>query len=89
MNEVLMRKVDVAAGYAPLAVAASGTPTVFSVTISASPANSAVVYFLGDDGLTDVPWVAGEWHTFQSVDLSKIYVKGTVGDTLTLIGGTW
>jgi len=84
MNSVFMRKIDVTATYAPLAA----ERTVVTVTISCPPANAAAVYFKGDDG-SDVPWIAGEWHTLVGVNLADIQVKGTVGDTVTLVGGTW
>jgi len=84
MNNILMRQVAVGADYAPLAA----ERTVVTVTISCPPANAAVVYFKGDDG-SDVPWVAGEWHEFKSVNLADIQIKGTVGDCVTLVGGTW
>ena len=84
MNNILMRQVAVGADYAPLAA----VQTVFSGTISCPPANAAVVYFKGDDG-SDVPWVAGEWHEFKSVNLAEIQIKGTPGDTVTVVGGTW
>jgi hypothetical protein len=61
---------------------------VGSVTISSPPTNAAVVYFLGDDG-SDVPWVPGEWHSFRSIDLAAVRVKGTAGDVVTINGGTW
>ncbi len=84
MNNCLMRKIDVTGDYAPLA----DTTTVASVTISCPPANAGTVYFKGDDG-SDVPWIPGQWHDFRSVDLSSIEVKGTPGDAVTLVGGTW
>ena len=84
MNNVIMRKVEVAAGYAPLA----GESTVMSGQISASPDNGGNVFFKGDDG-QDVPWVPGEYHDFRSVDLAEIQIKGTAGDVVTIVGGTW
>ena len=84
MNNVIMRKVTVGAAYAPLAT----TTVVASVTISTPPGNSGTVYFKGDDG-SDVPYVPGEWHDFRSVNLAEIEVKGTPGDSVTIIGGTW
>jgi len=84
MNNVLMRKVDVTADYQPLAA----ERTVVTVTISCPPGNSANVLFKGDDG-SDVPWIPGEWHEFKNVDLRGIQVKGTVGDTVTVVGGSW
>jgi len=84
MNNTIMRRIDVAGSYQPLV---SGK-LVGSVTISCPPTNAGDVYFEGDDG-SDVPWVPGEWHDFRSVNLADIKVKGTVGDTVTAVGGTW
>jgi hypothetical protein len=84
MNNVVMRKITVTANYQPLAA----VKTVASVTISTPPANSGTVFFRGDDG-SDVPWIGGEWHTLKSVDLADIYIKGTAGDVVTVVGGTW
>jgi hypothetical protein len=84
MNNVIMRTKTVAAEYQPLVA----EQLVGSVTISTPPGNADNVTFKGDDG-SDVAWVPGEWHEFRSVDLSAIEVKGTPGDTVTVIGGTW
>ncbi len=84
MNNVIMRKVEVTASYQPLV----STGLVGSVTVSCPPGNAADVLFKGDDG-SDVPWKPGEWHEFRSVNLAEIEVKGTVGDTVTIVGGTW
>lgn len=84
MNNTIMRAIDVTADYAAL----SATPLVATATISCPPTNAAAVYFLGDTE-DDVPWQPGEYHTLQRVDLSRIQIKGTVGDTVTVIGGTW
>ncbi|MFO8015096.1 MAG: hypothetical protein R6X20_17550, partial [Phycisphaerae bacterium] len=66
----------------------AASTTVASVTISCPPANAGTVYFKGDDG-SDVPWVPGEWHSLVRVNLAEIEVKGTPGDVITLVGGTW
>ena len=42
----------------------------------------------GDEG-ADVPWVPGEWHEFNRVNLAEVQVKGTPGDIVTVVGGTW
>lgn len=84
MNNVIMRKIDMMADWQPLSMVC----LIGSVTISAPPTNAAAVVFRGDDG-SEVPWTAGEWHDFRSVDLSTIYVKGQSGDVLTVVGGTW
>ena len=84
MNNIIMRKIDVSENYTPLA----SEKTVCTVTISAPPTNAGNVLFKGDDG-SDVPWLAGEWHTLTSINLADIQIKGTVGDLVTLVGGTW
>jgi hypothetical protein len=84
VNNVIMRQVEVGADYAPLVDAR----LVGSVTISCLPTNADTVHFKGDDG-SDVPWQPGEWHTFRSVDLNSIEIKGTAGNKVTIVGGTW
>jgi hypothetical protein len=84
MNNVVMRKIVVTGDYQPLASA----KLVASVSISTPPSNTGTVYFTGDDG-SDVPWVPGEWHEFRSIDLSAVQAKGTAGDVVTIVGGTW
>jgi hypothetical protein len=77
-----MRKIDVTDSYQPL----SSGKLVASVTISTPPGNSASVTFKDAAG-NEVGWISGEWHDFHSIDLSEIQVKGTPGDTVTIIGG--
>ena len=84
MNNVIMRKIDVTANYQPLA----DERTVLSGTISTPPGNSANVTFKAEGG-NEVEWIPGEWHDFRSIDLAEIEVKGTPGDEVTVVGGTW
>ena len=84
MNNTIMRKTDVTGSYQPLVSA----KLVGSVTISCPPTNLGEVTFKGDDG-SDVPWVPGEWHDFRSINLAEIEVKGTAGDVVTIVGGSW
>jgi len=84
MNNVVMRKVVVTADYQPLA----GTSLVASVEISTPPTNADPVIFKGDDG-SEVPWLPGEFHSFKSIDLGSLQVKGTPDDVVTVVGGTW
>jgi len=84
VNNVIMRKITVTAVYQALVA----SRMVSSVTISTPPSNSGPVYFRGDDG-TDVPWIPGEWHKFVAVNLADIKIKGTPGDVVTVVGGTW
>lgn len=84
MNNVVMRKIVVTPAYQPL-VAQS---LIATVEISVLPSNAAPVFFRGDDG-SDVPWIAGEYHTLKNIDLAELQIKGTPGDAITIIGGTW
>ena len=85
MHNVVMRKVTVTAAYQPLS---AKSREVASVEVSTPPTNAGVVFFRGDDG-TDVPWIPGEYHEFKRVNLAEIFVKGTPGDVVTIVGGTW
>jgi len=78
----IMRTIVVTASY----VALSEVELIGKVTISCLPTNSGNVTFQGDDG-SEVPWVAGEWHDFDHVDLSTILIKGTADDIVTVVGG--
>jgi hypothetical protein len=84
VNSTIMRRIPVTADYQPL----SAVALVGSFEISAVPTNAASVFFQGDDG-SDVPWMPGEYHAVYRVDLSRILAKGTPGDQVTVIGGTW
>ena len=86
MNNVIMRSVAVTTEYQPL----SAVKLVGSVTISTPPTNSADVLFENDDPeLPGIQWVPGEWHEFNSSNLAEVRIKGTPGDVVTIIGGTW
>ena len=86
MNNVIMRVITLDGGdYKPLVPESLIAGTV---VISCPPANAGPVFFKGDDG-SDVPWIAGEWHTLVGINLADIQVKGTVGDSVTLVGGSW
>jgi len=83
MNNVLMKKIVLTAEYQRL----SDASLVASVTISCPPLNAGSATFKVDSD--EVPWVPGEYHEFRSIDLFDIQVKGTPGDIVTVIGGTW
>ncbi|MCL2641050.1 MAG: hypothetical protein FWD53_09420 [Phycisphaerales bacterium] len=84
MKNFVMLRVDLTEEYQPL----SAKSLVASVDINVPPSNAGPVYFRGTDG-KDVPWsqLAAEWHRFYSVNLSEIFVKGTPGDVVTVVGG--
>lgn len=86
MNNVIVRKIVLTDEWQPL----SPTSLVGSVTVSTPPTNAATVFFRAvGETAHEVPFVAGEWHDFVSVDLASIEVKGTPGDIVTIIGGSW
>ena len=85
MNNVVLRTIALSADFQPLSPRDS---EVASVDVTAPPGNQAPVIFQGDDGST-VTWIPGEYHTFLRVDLAAIRARGTPGDVLTLVGGTW
>ena len=84
MNNTIMRLVTVTGTYTPIAT----TRTVATVNISCPPGNSGDVYIRGDLD-EDVPIEPGEWHDLQKIDLAELFVKGTPGDVVKIIGGTW
>ncbi|AQT67943.1 hypothetical protein STSP2_01095 [Anaerohalosphaera lusitana] len=84
MNNIIARKIDLTDQFQQL----SESKTVGTVTVTALSGNSSEVILLGDTG-DQVPLVPGEWHTFIRVDLARINVKGSAGDGVTVVGGTW
>ncbi len=84
MNNPYINKKDLTSLFVPLAA----ERTVVTVTITSPVSNGNTVYLAGQGGVS-VPLEPGEWHTFKSVDLADIQVKGTAGDIITIIGGTW
>jgi len=84
VNNTIIRKIDLTPSYQPL----SADDLVGSVVVSAPPTNAGTTFFKGDTG-EDVQVVPGEWHAFHRVQLRSIYIKGMVGDIVTIIGGSW
>lgn len=85
MNNIILRTIPLTADVQPLS---AQDVEVASVDVTAPPGNQGPVLFHGDDGST-VAWIPGEYHTFLRVNLAAIHVRGTPGDVLTLVGGTW
>lgn len=86
MHNVILRTITVTGAWQPL----SATPLVGSVTLSTPPTNSATTLLRCEaDTENQVSLVPGEWHDLKRVELSALQVKGTPGDKVTLIGGTW
>lgn len=85
MNNVVLRTIPLTAAFQPLS---PRDVEVATVDVTAPPANQGPVIFEGDDGST-VAWIPGEYHTLLRVNLGAIRARGTPGDVLTLVGGTW
>jgi len=83
-NKAITRSVAVTAVYAPLAAAHD----VATVEISTPAGNAGYVTFKDAAG-SEMPWEPGEFHRFKGVDLNTIEIKGTVGDTVSIVGGAW
>lgn len=84
MRNVFMKSITVTAVFQKL----MDVPTVLTVTITAGPANAQPLQFRVDGGAI-ANWPKGVSHTLVGVDLSRIEVKGTAGDTVLIVGGTW
>ena len=84
MNNLIARKITLTTSWQSLA----GEKTVASVTVTAPTANAGNVLLDGDTG-DEVPLEPGEWHEFKNINLADLQVKGTAGDIVTVVGGTW
>jgi hypothetical protein len=82
-NSVFMRQITLTAVHQPL-----GGNEVYSVDISCPPTNSGPTFFKVGAG-AEVRWLASEWHAFRRIKLSDITVRGTPGDVVSIVGGTW
>ena len=83
MNNAVVKTIDVTDEYQALA----DRSMVLTFTLTAPISNEAAVMVKVDDG--EVDFSPGQWHTLHHVDLATISVKGTVGDTVSIVGGTW
>lgn len=85
MNNVILRTIPLTVDFQPLS---AQEVEVASVDVTCPPGNHGNAIFQGDDG-SEVAWIPGEYHTFLRVNLAAVRVRGTPGDVLTLVGGTW
>lgn len=85
MNNIVMRTITLTADWQPFT---EKDCEVATVDVQASPTNAGPATFLGDTG-QEVAWVPGEYHTLARINLADLRVKGTPGDTVTIIGGSW
>ncbi len=82
-NNAFMKQIAVAEQSQPL-----GENAVYTVDVSCPPSNTAPVYVRADGG-EEVPWIPGEYHNLRRIRLSEISVRGTPGDVVSIVGGTW
>lgn len=82
-NGILLRQITVTATFQPL-----GGNEVFTVDVSCPPTNSGPVYFKTGTG-PEIPWCSSEWHRLVRIKLKDVSVRGTPGDVVSLVGGTW
>ena len=83
-NNVILRVVEMTEAFQPL----SDRRLTGTVTISAPPSNSGPVFLRA--GPDEEAWmINGEHHCFRRIDLASLEARGTPGDVLTIIGGSW
>ncbi len=61
---------------------------VLTATLTAAPANAQPALVRVDGG-APASWPKGVANTFVGVDLSRVEVSGTSGDSMLVVGGTW
>lgn len=83
-NNVILRVFELAEAFRPL----SDKPLTATVTVSAPPSNSGPVYLRAGEG-EEAFLINGECHALTRIDLHALEARGTPGDVLTVIGGTW
>jgi len=83
-NNVILRVMELTETFRPLA----DRPLIGTVTISAPPSNSGPVFLRAGPG-EEAYLINGEHHLMHRIDLFSLAARGTPGDVLTIIGGTW
>ena len=83
-NNVVLKMIELTDQFQPL----SAVPLVASITLSAPPANSGAVTLRTPAG-AEAEMIPGEWHTLYRVNLARLEVRGSAGDMLSMVGGTW
>ena len=82
-NGVFMRQITLTGVHQPL-----GGNEVYTVDISCPPTNTGPAFFKAGAG-SEVGWLPSEWHHCRRIRLSDITVRGTPGDVVSIVGGTW
>lgn len=83
-KNIYMKSFGLAAAWQRLA----DVPTVLTATLTMSPTN-AQPGLVRVDGGAPATWAKGVANVFVGVDLFRIEVSGTPGDTALIVGGTW
>lgn len=81
MRNIFMKSISLTAAYQKLAT----ERTVLTVTIIANPLNVGVMQIRVDGG-TAANWPKGVSNSFAGIDISRIEVKGSAGDSLLVVG---
>ena len=84
MNNSILIEKDVTATFQKL----SDTELVASGELMTPPSNAADVEVKGSNASV-VHFKPGQSNAFRSIDLAEIQFKGTVGDKIVFVGGTW
>lgn len=81
MRNIFMKSYSLTASYQKLAT----ERTVLTATIIASPLNVGVMQIRVDGG-TAANWPKGVSNGFAGIDISRIEVKGSAGDSVLVVG---
>ena len=84
MNNSIFIEKDVTAGFQKL----SDAELVASGELMTPPGNAADVEVKGSNA-SAVHFKAGQSNPFRSINLAEIQFKGTAGDKIVFVGGTW
>jgi len=84
MNNSIFIEKDVTASFQEL----TDADLVASGELMTPPSNAADVEVKGSNGSV-VHFKPGQSNPFRSINLAEVQFKGTVGDKIVFVGGTW
>lgn len=79
----LLKNVAMTGAFIPLGAEGEGA---VDVEIGAPPSNGNTVTLRAKDSADSITMIAGEYHFFKSVDLSKFEADGTAPDVICIYG---
>lgn len=84
INAPVLLSKDLTATYTPICAARC----VATIIIETPSTNTDSLFIQATDGSDsdDIEIPVSQWYEFESVDLAQIYVKGTSGDIVRVIG---